>query len=55
MRERMGLFRGKRIDNGKLIFEGDILKYHEPFVMKATGVVCYGENQWSGNMNVGFI
>ena len=40
--------------NGKLIFEGDIIKYHEPFVMKATGVVCFGQHQWSGNSNVGF-
>ena len=50
----IGQYTGLTDKNGKKIFEGDILKYHEPFVMKAVGVVCYGENQWSGNKNVGF-
>lgn len=50
----VGQFTGLADKNGKKIFEGDIIKYHESFVMKSTGVVFFGENEWGGNTNVGF-
>lgn len=51
--ETVGQYTGLKDKNGKMIFEGDILKYKE-MQFEHRAVVCFGKYEYDRNKNAGF-